>query len=150
MVRLSRKLEMIKLTDKRISEMVQYAKNQEDILALYLYGSYGTPDQTPLSDVDLAVLPIRGRLPGNRILEIMSDMMDIGKNEDINTLDLAAVPITLQMRILESGRLLYSRNEILLADFKEYVIIRHSDFAPDMKAINEDFDRGLRGEFFDR
>jgi len=40
--------------------MARYCRGEGDILALYLYGSLGTPYQTPLSDVDFAVLPVNG------------------------------------------------------------------------------------------
>ncbi|MDN5348332.1 MAG: uncharacterized protein PWP65_1896 [Clostridia bacterium] len=148
MVRLSRKLDMITLSDEQLQAMVKYIIKQRDILGFYLYGSYGTELQTPLSDLDLAVLPMPGsRLDLQRELEIWSELAHIGKNDDINLINLGEVPVTLQMRVLQTGRLLFSRDDALLADFKERVIRRYCDFAPDLKAFYRDFDAGLREEF---
>jgi len=36
--------------------LVRYLESRSDVLAAYLYGSYGTAHQSALSDVDMAVL----------------------------------------------------------------------------------------------
>ncbi|OIQ11871.1 hypothetical protein MOOTH_12640 [Moorella thermoacetica] len=41
-----------------LNSMADFAGGQEDVLALFLFGSYGMKWQTVLSDVDLAVLPM--------------------------------------------------------------------------------------------
>jgi predicted nucleotidyltransferase len=46
-------------------KLAQYARGQE-IIALYLFGSAATGTQTPLSDIDIAVLLPRGH-PGSSI-----------------------------------------------------------------------------------
>jgi predicted nucleotidyltransferase len=148
MVRLSRKLKKIKLTSGQLQNIVGYIKQQEDILALYLYGSYGTEYQTVFSDVDFAVLPMRfSPLDHEREIELNAELIQLGKNDDINLVNLSRVPVTLQMQVLETGRLLYCKDELLLADFKESVIRRYCDFEPDLRNIYQDFDAGLREEF---
>ncbi len=82
-----------------------------------------------------------------RELDLLAELCHIGRNDDINLVNLRRVPVTLQMRVLETGRLLYVKNPILLADFKESVIRRYCDFEPDMKNLYQDFDTGLREEF---
>jgi len=145
---LSRKLEKINLSPGKLKTITDYVKKQEDILALYLYGSYGTELQTILSDVDLAVLPMpSSSWDYERELELLAEMARIGKNDDINLVNLRRVPVILQMRVLETGRLLYSKDEIFLADFKESLIRRYCDFEPDLKNLYLDFDDGLREEF---
>lgn len=139
---------MITLSETQWREMVNYCAGQGDILALYLYGSYGTPYQTPLSDVDLAVLPMPGvKWDIRRELEIHSDLAGIGRNDDINLINLHHVPSTLQFRVLGTGRLLHCRNEILLADFVERVILRHADFSLDLASFYRSYDAALREEF---
>ncbi|WP_258358695.1 type VII toxin-antitoxin system MntA family adenylyltransferase antitoxin [Moorella sulfitireducens] len=148
MVRLSRKLEKITLSPKQLKNMADFAGRQEDILALFLYGSYGTEWQTALSDVDLGVLPMpETSWDYRRELELLAEFCQIGRSDDINLVNLRRVPVTLQMRVLETGRLLYVKEEILLADFKERVIRHYCDFEPDLKNLYRDFDAGLREEF---
>ena len=142
------KPEKIILSDKQFREMVKFVKQQNYILAFYLYGSYGTEMQTPLSDVDLAILPMPGiRLDLKKELELSCRFGEIGRNEDINLINLAKVPVTLQMNVVEGGKLLYCRDRILLADFLEQVIRRYCDFETDLRSLYLDFDIGLREEF---
>lgn len=147
-MRLSRHISQIKLQDEQFEEMVRYCQAQPDILALYLYGSYGTPYQTPLSDVDLAVLPVPGtRWDLYRELDVHSELGRIGQNDDITVVNLRAVPVTLQFRVLETGKVLYARDPELVANFAAEVVLRHADFAPDLAALYRDWDYALREEF---
>lgn len=148
MGRLSRKLEMIEISSPQMQEIIDYISLQEDVLALYLYGSYGTGYQNYLSDVDFAVLPLEDReLDIAREARLLGELQGICKNDDVNLVNLRRVPVTLQMQVLDTGRLLYCRDEIQLADFKEYVICRYCDFEPDFRTICRDYDMGLREEY---
>lgn len=147
-MRLSREISQIQLSQQQLEQMVRYCQEQPDILALFLYGSYGTVLQTPLSDVDLAVLP----LPDyhwnlHRELEVHSHLSGFGRSDDINLINLRAVPVTLQFRVLAAGRPLYVRDQEALADFTASTILRHADFAPDLAAFYREWDTALREEF---
>lgn len=147
-MRVSRKLSPIILDETQILGFIKYCQERGDVLALYLYGSYGTPYQTALSDVDLAVLPMpKVRWDIQRELEISSDLAEIGRNDDINTVNLRQVPVTLQFKVIETGRLLFCRDQELLADFIAGVILRHADFSIDLAAFYRDYDAALREEF---
>jgi predicted nucleotidyltransferase len=128
--------------------MAGYCRQRGDILTLYLYGSYGTPFQSPLSDLDLAVLPMPGaEWDLDILLQVMAELAGIGRSDDINVINLNEVPVRLQFQVLATGRPLFIRNYILLADFMEIVVKRHADFAPDLQAIYRDFDLVVRSEF---
>ncbi len=148
MVRKSRNLNMIEIPTENLDAAVSYMEKRGDVAALYLYGSYRTEYQTVFSDVDFAVLPF-SKLSMDYVkeYEILSELQHICENEDISLVNLLKVPLTLQMRVLESGRLLYCRDKIHLADFKEYVIKRYCDFEPDLRGIYRDYDAGLREEY---
>lgn len=147
-MRLSRDLTPISLTEDQLREMACYCERERDILALYLYGSFGTPYQTCLSDVDLAVLPMPGlRWDLDRELGVQAELASIGRSDDINVVNLRRVPVTLQMRVLDTGRGLYVRDRALVADFAAEVMVRYADFAPDLAAFFRDWDEGLREEF---
>lgn len=148
MARLSRRPEKITLSPQQLKKLTDFIRSQGDILAFYLYGSYGTEFQTALSDVDFAVLPMP-TVPWDckRELDLQAELSGIGQCDDISLINLQRVPVTLQMRVIETGRLLYVRDEIMLADFKEGVIRRYCDFEPDLKNIYRDFEAGLREEF---
>ena len=141
----NRENKMISLSDQQLASMIDYIRDSKDILAFYIYGSYGTKYQTPLSDLDLAILPMpEAKLDLERELSIEVKLTEIGNSDHVNMINLANVPLTLQMKVLEQGCLLYCADEILLADFTEKVIKLFCDFAPDLEAIYKDYDAGLR------
>ena len=146
MARISKYPDIIQLTTNQIDNIINEVKEYQDIIALYLYGSYGTELQSPLSDVDLAILPA-SEIKFSDELALTAKIQEIGKSDDINTVNLLKVPITLQMEVISTGELLYCRDQIKLADFKEYVIRRYCDFEPDLKQFNIDYDIGLRKEY---
>ena len=152
MVRLSRKYNMIELSEVQINKMLSYIEAQIEVKAFYLFGSYATEYQTCLSDVDFAVLlqmpsPLKVEDSLEKELEILSKLQQIGDHEDINVVNLLKAPVTLQMKVLEEGNLLFCRDQIYLANFKESVIRRYCDFEPDLRAIYKDYDAGLREEY---
>ncbi|NMB25328.1 MAG: nucleotidyltransferase domain-containing protein [Firmicutes bacterium] len=146
-MRLDKHPKKLSLDPEQTQQMIEFIQSQEDIIALILYGSYGTRYQTELSDIDLAVLPHCHQWPSSRLLDVMATLVGIGKTNDINVINLRQVPITLQMRVLDTGEKLFVRDPIALADFTEQTIRGYCDFAPFLKAFYRDYDIGLRKEF---
>lgn len=130
--------------DSTLPAMHSYLVGCPDIAAAYLFGSYGTEFQTPLSDVDLAILFIQeaGYCP-DRLLTISAELSRIAQEEDINVVVLNFAPITLQFDVIATGRLLFKK-ETYLEDFIEYVLKHYADFKIDLDIFNEDYDSALR------
>jgi predicted nucleotidyltransferase len=113
-----------------------------------LYGSYGTPDQTPLSDVDLAVLFAPGSEPAaSDRLQIVSDIMQTLQEEDVSVTVLNRTPAIFQFRVLETGRQILCKDPVALADFIEQVLSRHADYMIDYRAFLEEYDEALVREY---
>jgi predicted nucleotidyltransferase len=147
-MRVSRIPELIVITQQQWQEMARYCEGEADILGLYLYGSLGTAYQTPLSDVDLAVLPVAGpSWTWDRQVDVSIELSGIARSDDVNLINLRSVPVILQMRVLETGRPRYIRDRVALADFVAGVIIRHADFSPDLEAFYRDWDTAIREEY---
>jgi uncharacterized protein len=143
MVRLSKNREKINI-DSHLGKVRNYFSNRRDVAAAFLFGSYGTQYQTPLSDVDIAVLFI----PGEDVnieteLKILADLADITEEDDINLVVLNKVPLTLQFEVLATGRLL-EKKDLYLEDFHEYVCKRYADFKIDLDQFNSEYDAALR------
>ena len=148
MTRLSRDPKKIELSQQKMNQIIDVVKKHQNIIALYLFGSYGTAYQTPLSDVDLAILPSnKQQLSLSDEQAILAEIQEVGETDDINIINLSKVPITIQMEVISTGTLLYCSDKIELADFKEYLIKRYCDFEPDLRKFNIDYDIGLRKEF---
>ena len=120
------------------------------LVAGYVYGSYGTPDQTPLSDVDLALVFEPARVPGfDEHLRMIGRITAILGEEDFSITVLNSAPPIFQFRVLETGRLLFCRDETALADFTAEALGRYADFMIDHQAFLEEYDAALVEEYGD-
>ena len=144
-MRTGRRASLTAISDEQFQEMAHYCRGEVDILALYLYGSLGTPYQTPLSDVDLALLPVDGpRWDIHRELDVSAELTRIAQSDDVTMVNFRSVPVTLQMRTLETGRPIFISDPGALKDFTMGVIMRYADFAPDLAAFYRDWDCAIR------
>lgn len=140
---------MPSVQEKR-EEIEQYFAEQGEVIAAYLFGSHQTEYETPMSDVDFAVLFSRDKkIYLFREMEIMSELSRILKYEDTDLVNLNKVPILLQHEIISSGRLLYEKDKNKVNNFVYYVLT----FAYDEKIRAEKFYRlyeaSLKEEYLD-
>ncbi len=118
------------------------------VIALYVYGSYGTPFQTPLSDVDIAVLYAEGtELSLDHGLGIIGLATEVLQEEDVSVAILNRTPLAFQYKVLAEGRPVFILDEIAHADFLERTIDRYSDFAIDEARFFEEYDHALVEDF---
>jgi len=84
MVRSARNPDRINM-EPRMAALVQYLTSRDDVLAAYLFGSYGTAHQTALSDVDIAVLFHRDKRPAPRgLLALEADVSGLCGEDDVS------------------------------------------------------------------
>ncbi len=128
-----------------LHDLRRYLEDLDGLVAAWVYGSYGTPEQTPLSDLDLALLFQKGRVPEfKRQLEIYAKIPEIlHQDDDVSVTILNRSPVLFQMRVLQTGRQLVCRDPVALADFVEFVISRHADYIVDHRRFTEDYDQAL-------
>jgi predicted nucleotidyltransferase len=125
-------------------DLVRYLEGVDGLVAVWIYGSYGTPYQSPLSDLDLAFLFRPDREPDlNRHGELYVDLERILHEEDFSILILNRAPVLFQFRVLETGRRLVCRDPVALADFVERVISLHADFIVDHERFVKEYDEAL-------
>ncbi|MFL6235287.1 MAG: type VII toxin-antitoxin system MntA family adenylyltransferase antitoxin [Thermoanaerobaculia bacterium] len=123
----------------------EYLENVGGLVAAWVFGSYGTPFQTPLSDLDLALLFRRDRVPDlPRQGQLYADIPEILHEEDVSITILNRAPVLFQFRVLETGRLLLCRDPIALADFTEEVISRHADFIIYYEKLLKEYNEAFR------
>ena len=132
----------------RIPALVEMLGNEPDLVAVYLYGSYGTPDQTPLSDVDLALLFADDEVPTPKEhVTLIGRIIEALREDDVSVTLLNRAPLAFQHRVLAQGRRLLVRDEIAHADFVERTVTRYGDFAVDEARFFEEYDRALVEEY---
>jgi len=114
------------------------------LAAVYLYGSYGTPSQTPLSDVDIALVFEEGREPSpQQHLELIGRIIAALHEDDVSVTVLNQAPLALRFKVLAEGRRLLLLDEIAHADVLEHTITRYSDFAIDEERFLREYDQAL-------
>jgi predicted nucleotidyltransferase len=118
------------------------------LAAVYLYGSYGTPYQTPLSDVDIALVFRDGDEPSpKQHLELIGRITDALHEDDVSVTVLNTAPLAFQHKVLAEGRQVFICDEIAHADFLERTITRYSDFAIDEASFFREYDVALTEEY---
>lgn len=150
MARLSAKLNKIKIEDK-LPALEEFLGSRKEILAVYLFGSYGTEYQTNLSDIDLAVLVSGSVTPDLAYqLDLSAQLADIIQEEDIDIVILNTASVVMQFEVLSTGKLLYERNHKLVCDFLERVLKEYGDFQIDLKQFYYDYDDAMRKKAYGR
>jgi predicted nucleotidyltransferase len=130
----------------RLGDLVAELTGLDGLVAAWIYGSYGTPYQTPLSDLDLAVLYRPDRLPALRDeWQLQQRIAELLKEDDVSVLVLNRAQVILQFKVLAEGRRLLCRDSEVLADFTERILSEHSDFMIDHRRFTAEYDRALAG-----
>ena len=134
--------------EPNLASLRSYLEGVEGLVAAWIFGSYGTPYQTPLSDLDLALLFRWDRIPGFAGQgQLFLDIPEILHEEDVSIIILNRAPVLFQLRVLETGRRLVCRDPVALADFTEEVISRHADFIIDHERFAKEYDQALRERY---
>lgn len=137
-----RRRSIINISEQK-EDLLEYFQSNNNIGAVYLYGSYGTPYQTPLSDLDIGMLTIKPiTLPEE--LSLSAKVTEVLEEEDVNIVFLNKTNLLLQHRILSTGRLIYCSDQRLLADFIEKTAKLYCDFSIDLNVFNADYDQALK------
>jgi len=125
---------------------------EHGVVLAYLYGSQAIGNAGPLSDVDIAVLFVRGIEPSerfDRILKLMSDLASVFKRDDVNVLDLDEGTPLLNNNVRVHGRVIFCADEKARADFMLRALQQYIDTEPlrreQNRYLREKIERGLFG-----
>ncbi|RKL63830.1 nucleotidyltransferase domain-containing protein [Thermoanaerobacteraceae bacterium SP2] len=132
----------LKTISREIKELVSMIKKNKNIIALYIFGSFGTNQQHPLSDIDLAIL-FQEPPQLFDFLCLEADICKILQRDDVDVVNLNSSSIDIQFKVISTGDLLYCSNELLLADFKERVFNIYGDYSYILNRFYNDYKEGL-------
>ena len=136
--------------ESRMEALQECLQETTGLVAGYLFGSYDTPEQTPLSDVDLAVVFRPDSVPSSgEEFEFRNRVLDAVREDDVSITILNRAPSPFQFKVLTTGRLLYRDDPVVLADFIEGVLNTHCDFAVDYAAFLQEYDATLAEQYGD-
>jgi len=144
-MRLDKNPKMINISEQ-LPDLQDFLRNEAQIIAAFLFGSYATRYQTSFSDVDLALLTKKPTSLEEE-LAIFTTISDILQEDDVNIVFLRKTNLSMQYKILSTGRLLYCRDQIFLADFQEGVTKLFCDFQIDLNQFYHDYDLALKEKY---
>lgn len=111
-----------------LKNLQEALSSESDVLFAYLFGSYACGEQTPLSDIDVAVYPARALTLDERLGIIQRlgkktkhDNLDVAFLDRINNLDLLET-------ITDRGLVLTDRNKDAREEFEVQAHHRYLDF----------------------
>ena len=115
-----------------ISELIpqasEYFKARKDVRFAYLFGSLALGTFNPLSDIDLAVY-LKKRKIAEKRLEIIGDLADILKTDEIDLVILNTAPLSLRMRILKQKKILADNAPFFRHKYESYTMRAYFDFS---------------------
>ncbi len=96
-----------------VEELLAKVRQDEDVLAVFLFGSVARQEQTPLSDMDICLvlmpqpIPLEPLSPSRKRLNYLEhSLLDIRIFQQL--------PLYVRRRILKEGQVLFARDETLL------------------------------------
>ena len=118
-------------------EAYKYLHSRRDLLFAYLFGSFAKGKITPLSDVDIAVYLSAETKLFIRKIEILGELTNILKTDEIDLVILNTAPITLRMKILENKKVIVDKNSFLRYRYESLVMREYFDFSVLERAMLE-------------
>jgi len=113
----------MKLTDQAVKVILETFPN---VIAIYLFGSFGTKFATAQSDVDLAILA-KNKIDKIRLWKL-SQAIAIQIDKDVDLIDLKQVSTILQFQIINENRRLYCQDEHKCNTFENIVDAEYLNF----------------------
>ncbi len=125
---------MADIEDKIVNKIKERVPN---VLAIYIFGSFGTAHQTAESDVDIAVLMPKKMDP--LTLWDTAQQIAIELNKDVDLIDLKGASTVFQNQIISTGKRIYCSDKISCDLFEHTCLSMYLRFNEERK----DFIRGV-------
>jgi uncharacterized protein len=120
-----------------LPEAYEYLQSRSDLQFAYLFGSFAKGKITPLSDVDIAVYLSDKKKFLLRKIEILGELTNILKTDEIDLVLLNTAPLILKMKILENKKVISDKNPFLRYRFESLVMREYFDFSIIERSILE-------------
>ena len=124
---------------ERVKSSLSTVVDGDSIIAVYLYGSYARNEQTPVSDLDLAVLYTTNMSNKkmnenvNHLVQVLSK--DIGVEVDVRTLN--SMSLEFRYQVVSEGIVMYSNDDATRIAFETRTIMEYLDFRPMIDIYNQ-------------
>ena len=112
-----------------LPEAFEYLQSEKDILFAYLFGSLVRGRLGPLSDVDVAVYLSEEASFSDKKLEILGNLVNILRTDEIDLVVLNKAPLTLRMKILENKKIIVDKAPFLRHGYESLTMRKYFDFS---------------------
>ena len=108
--------------------------------AIYLFGTYGTADEWPDSDVDIAVLfsPQQAKTAGLLALSDLRFELEALLKKEVDLINLRRVPTVLQKEVIAADRRIYRADEYAADEFEMLMLSYYQKLNEERAEIIED------------
>ncbi|MEW6351785.1 MAG: nucleotidyltransferase domain-containing protein [Thermodesulfobacteriota bacterium] len=91
-----------------------------DVQAIYLFGTHGTEDEWPDSDVDVALLlsPQQAKAAKHLAMSDLRFALEALLKKEVDLINLRRVPTVLQKEVIAADRRIYHANEYAADEFE--------------------------------
>jgi predicted nucleotidyltransferase len=112
-----------------------------DVEAIYLFGSYGTQDERPDSDVDIALLLPYDRAKENKNIVISKcrHVLEERLKKEVDLANLRLTSTVFQFQVVTTGRLIYSRDLQAVQVFEMLTMSQYQRLNEERKDILQAF-----------
>jgi len=111
---------------KELKKISEKARNDGDVLAVMLFGSYARNEK--FSDMDVCVVLKQGKFDHLFLSKKRLEYLTAFPNMDIQIFQ--QLPLYIKMRVLKEGKTIFCRNEDLLYDLSFSTIRQFEYFKP--------------------
>ena len=130
-----------------IQEIASYFKGRNEVAAVYLFGSHAGVSAGHLSDVDIAVLLVKGDddLANRRRFKYITDLAKIVR-KDIHPVIMNMAGEELLRQIFSKGTSIQVNNARALSHFKTYAFVKIAEFSYYRTSMQRGLIRRLKEE----
>ena len=121
-------------------------ENITHVLAIYRFGSWGTPEMRPSSDLDLAFLTIKAQ-PSQQVWHFAQDIA-VRVGCDVDLIDLRAQSTEMRMQVISTAERLWCGDFNTTEMFEDFVYSDYVDFSERRRGILDDI--RARGSIYGR
>ena len=117
--------------DQVVESIIATCKDEPDIIALYLFGSYAHGTQNDKSDVDVAILldNFKGGTLASLRLDLQADL-ELALKIPVDLIVLNSAPVDLAQRVIHKGLVLIDTDRAQRIRFEVDVRRRYFDLLP--------------------
>lgn len=124
-------------------------RHYPDVQAVYLFGSFGTPDERADSDLDIAVLlpPAEAKRAGGLVLGKCWEDLHRAANREVDLINLRRVGTVFQIQIIMANRRIYCADAFAADEFEMLTLSYYQKLNQERREV---LAAGVeRGRFYD-